>query len=142
MSLAERVQSLLSARFVRFAAVGAAGFVVDVSVLTALHDFAGLTPYAARFVSIACAMTFTWWGNRSLTFAEHAANGARGMFAEWLKFCTANAFGAVVNYATFALLVALAHFPLNHPWVATAAGVGVGLIFNFTLSKRFVFRDR
>jgi putative flippase GtrA len=29
---------------------------------------------------------------------------------------------------------------LDNPLVATAIGVGVGLIFNFTLSKRFVFR--
>jgi putative flippase GtrA len=46
----------------------------------------------------------------------------------------------LVNYSTYSLLVSFAPFPLDNPLVATAAGVGVGLVFNFTLSKRFVFR--
>ncbi|MBV9541834.1 MAG: GtrA family protein, partial [Alphaproteobacteria bacterium] len=84
---------------------------------------------------------FTWWGNRNLTFAEQAARGDAGaVFQEWMKFVAANAVGAVVNYATYSLLIAVAPEPLGHPLVATAIGVGVGLIFNFTLSKRFVFR--
>jgi len=52
----------------------------------------------------------------------------------------ANALGAAVNYATFTLLVRFAPALLSNPLLATAIGVGVGLIFNFTLSKRFVFR--
>ena len=141
MNLDQRLRALLRSQFLRFGAVGAAGFVVDESVLTIMHYVIGLGPYAARVISILCAMTFTWWGNRTLTFADSAASGSGGaLLAEWFKFCLANAFGAVVNYATFSLLVAAAPSPLSNPLIATACGVGVGLIFNFTLSKRFVFK--
>ena len=136
MTFAERLRA---SRFLRFGIVGAAGFVVDETVLK-LMLFA-LNPYAARAVSIFCAMTFTWWGNRTLTFAEHAAKGSgSAILREWFKFILANALGAIVNYSTYTLLVALAPAPLNNPMLATAIGVAIGLVFNFTLSKRFVFK--
>jgi putative flippase GtrA len=136
VTLTERLRG---SRFLRFGIVGAAGFVVDETVLK-LMLFA-LNPYAARAVSIFCAMTFTWWGNRTLTFAEHAAKGSGGaILREWFKFILANALGAVVNYGTYTVLVALAPAPFNNPMLATAIGVAIGLVFNFTLSKRFVFK--
>jgi putative flippase GtrA len=140
VNLEQHLRALLRARFVRFGAVGAAGFLVDEAVLTVGHYVFGFDPYVARAVSIFCAMTFTWWGNRTLTFAEHAASGSGEMAQEWLKFILANGVGALVNYGTYTLLVTFAARPLGHPLVATAIGVGVGMVFNFTLSKRFVFK--
>src|SRR5262249_8529412 len=132
------LRALLANRFLRFGAVGGAGFVVDEGVLTALHYGLGVSSHAARVVSIFCAATFTWWGNRTLTFAEHAVRGSAGaLVREWLKFMLANGVGALVNYGTFELCVNFAPAPLSNPLLATAVGVGVGLIFNFTLSKRF-----
>jgi putative flippase GtrA len=143
VNLEQRLRALLRSRFLRFGAVGTAGFVVDETVLTLLHYVFGLDPYVARAVSIFCAMTFTWWGNRNLTFAEHAAKGSTTNLArEWFTFVLANAVGALVNYATYSLFVRFAPAPLSNPLLATAIGVGVGLIFNFTLSKRFVFRPK
>jgi putative flippase GtrA len=142
VTAAQSLRALLRSRILRFGAVGAAGFLVDEGVLTLLHSGLGAGAYAARIVSIFCAMTFTWWGNRTLTFAEHAAEGAAETAREWFKFVLANSIGAVVNFASFSLLVRFASFPLSNPQVATAIGVGIGLIFNFTLSKHFVFRTR
>lgn len=143
MNTAQRVRALLGSPFFRFGMVGAGGFVVDETVLFLVHYAAGLDPYSARALSIFCAMTFTWWGNRTFTFADRAATGGLGSVAvEWIKFVLANAVGAVVNYAVYSLLVGFAPQPLNNPLLATALGVAVGLIFNFTLSSRFVFRAR
>ena len=135
-------RALAQSRFLRFGIVGAGGFVVDETVLSIGHYLFGLDPQIARLISIPCAMTFTWWGNRTLTFAEHAAEGAGEMFREWLKFVLANAVGAVVNYIAFTAVLRFAPWPLSIPVVAVAIGVGVGLVFNFTLSQRFVFRPR
>jgi putative flippase GtrA len=129
-------------RFLRFAIVGAAGFVVDEGVLFTMQRFAGLDPLVARAISIFAAMTFTWWGNRTLTFREHAASGLLAVSWEWLRFVAANLVGALVNYGSFATLVHFAPAPANNPYLATAIGVGIGLLFNFTLSKRLVFRPR
>jgi putative flippase GtrA len=142
VTLIARLRGLTALRVVRFGMVGAAGVVVDEGVLALVHYGAGLDPYTSRVISIFCAMTFTWWGNRKLTFAEHAATGTGAVFREWLKFVAANAVGAVVNYSTFTLLVRFAPFPLSNPLLATAIGVGVGMIFNFTLSQRFVFKPK
>jgi len=127
--------------FIRFGLVGAGGYVVDNLVLALDTHFLKLDPYSGRALSIFAAMTFTWIGNRYLTFPEHAAHGSvRAIAQEWLKFIGANSVGAVVNYVTYALLVAYAPTPLGNKYVALVCGVGAGLVFNFTLSKRLVFR--
>jgi putative flippase GtrA len=131
---------LLRSQFLRFALVGTGGFVVDESVLALLHGVLGLDPFAARVVSILAAMTFTWWGNRTLTFRPHAARDAKAKLAEWLRFVAANSVGAVVNYGTYATMLRFAPSPFGNAYVAAAVGVAIGLLFNFTLSKRFVFR--
>lgn len=127
-------------QFLRFALVGAAGFPVDEGVLALMHSVLGLDPLAARVISIMTAMTFTWWGNRTLTFRAEAATGSAAIVREWLRFVGANGLGALINYGTFAALLRFAPAPLDNAYMATAIGVGVGLVFNFTLSRLYVFR--
>jgi len=127
-------------QFLRFALVGAAGFLVDEGVLALMRNLFGLDPFAARAISILTAMTFTWWGNRALTFRAQAARGPAAVLREWLRFVAANGLGALINYGTFAALLRLAPAPLDNAYLATAIGVGVGLVFNFTLSRIYVFR--
>lgn len=134
------VRRMQNSRFLRFALVGGAGFFVDEGVLWLMHSALGLDPFTGRAISILSAMTFTWWGNRTITFSAHAAVGMSATLHEWLRFVAANAFGAIINYGTFWSLLNFAPAPLNNAYLATAIGVGAGLIFNFTLSKRFVFR--
>ncbi len=136
------VRALAASRFLRFCVVGTMGFIIDASTFYLMHDIAGLSPYAARVLSILISMTFSWFGNRTLTFREHAATAPKAMLQEYLKFVGANAIGAVANYSTFAALIAFAPYPFNYRYFALAAGTGVGLIFNFTLSQRVVFRSR
>ena len=141
MTVARRIRGAVRSPYLRFGLVGGCGFIVDETILAILHYLVGLDRYSSRAISIFCAATFTWWGNRNLTFAEHAASGgARELVREWFKFMLANGAGALVNYATYTLFVTFAPAPLSNPLLATAAGVAVGLVLNFSLSKRFVFR--
>ena len=59
---------------------------------------------------------------------------------EWLRFVAANSFGALLNYGTYAALLRFAPAPLDNPYLATAIGVGVGMVFNFAASRALVFR--
>ncbi|MBV9061602.1 MAG: GtrA family protein [Alphaproteobacteria bacterium] len=129
-----------NSRFLRFAAVGTAGFVVNEAALWIALHVLGLDAYAGGIVSFLFSVTFTWWGNGTLTFREHAARAPRSVFAEWMKFVAANGLGFVVNYAVYASLIALAPKPLNNPFLALAFGTLAGLTFNFLLSSRLVFR--
>ena len=141
MTFWERIRDNIRSPYLRFALVGSCGFLVDETILTVLHYLIGLDRYSSRAISIFCAATFTWWGNRNLTFAEHATSGGLGeLVREWFKFMLANGLGALVNYATYTIFVTFAPDPFSNPLLATAAGVAVGLVLNFTLSKRFVFR--
>lgn len=139
-TLAGRLRRIHEIRFLRFAFIGTLGFVVNECVLYLVLHFAHLNKYEAWFPAFAVAVTFTWWGNRTITFREHAATS--GLAREWFAFVVANSLGAGANLSVYYLLVSLVPSPLGNPLVANAAGTLVGLVFNFTVSSRVVFRKR
>lgn len=128
--------------FLRFGAVGAAGYVVDNAVLYVMTHIVGGDYYSSRIVSVLAAMTFTWFGNRMLTFRHASARGARNIALEWMRFVGANAIGALVNFGLYAVLLTYAASPWNNPYLALPLGVLAGMVFNFFLSKHFVFGAR
>jgi len=132
------VERLYGSRFLRFAAVGSAGFVVNWLALAAVLNIAHLDKYSGWFAAFLVAVTFTWWGNRTFTFRDAAAR--EGLVGEWAAFLVANSLGAAANFAVYSGLVTFAASPLGYPLVAIAAGTLVGLLFNFAASQRFVFR--
>ncbi|HTW36503.1 MAG TPA: GtrA family protein [Rhizomicrobium sp.] len=129
---------LFRSRFLRFGLVGAAGFPVFAAALFVAHDLLGISKQISWFPSFFIAATFTWWGNRLLTFREHAAQS--NLLREWAKFIAANGLGALANLLLYTLLVQLAPPPTNNIYIAAAAGTLLGFLLNFTMSKRFVFR--
>jgi putative flippase GtrA len=131
---------LPNSRFLRFAAVGATGFLVNEATLLLAHGVCGVSPYASWFIAFAVAVTFTWWGNRNLTFADKAKFGLKNMIWEWMRFVATQSVGATVNFIIYSLLIHFSPIPLSIPYVALVIGILVGLIFNFKLSKMVVFR--
>jgi len=122
-------------RFVRFALVGAAGFLVDVAALYGAFAI-GLGLYSGRVVSYLSAATFTWAANRRFTFAAKSPP----TITEWLRFVFANTSGGLVNYLTYAALVTWGSGLLSHPALAVACGSIAGLVVNYIASARLVFR--
>jgi len=137
-ALSELARKAVDSRFLLFAAVGTAGFVVNEIALWLVHHLTALDYYTSQIPAFFVAVTFTWWGNRMLTFREHAARAS--VLREWAKFVAANGLGAAANYALYVSLLRFAPPPADNPYLALAAGTLFGLVFNFTLSKRFVFR--
>ena len=129
-----------ASRFLRFALVGGGGFVVDAGVLWLMLHGLGADKYSGRLVSFLCAVTFTWWGNRNLTFSDLRASGSGGMFREWLTFLVANALGGAINVGLYGALVTYAPPPFDNPFVALPVGVLAGMVVNFTMSSLVVFR--
>ena len=127
--------------FIRFGVIGGLGYLVNAAVLAfntyVLHlDFA-----PAIGLAIFVSMCFTWIGNRYFTFRARRARGLSPMLQEWLKFMGANILGAVVNYCTALALVHFAAGIFANKFVAQACGVLAGLVFNFTLSSKMVFKE-
>ena len=125
----------VSESFIRFGIVGTLGFVWDTGIVYMLRPFVSL--YVAGTCSFIVAATINWIINRLWTF-RHLEQAAAHV--QWVKFLIANAVGFVVNRGTFFLLVALSPLVVKHPVIGIAAGSAAGLIFNYLLSKRFVFR--
>lgn len=130
MSLSTQTQ------FLRFTLVGAAGFLVDASSLYVAMNYLGAGHYSGRVISYLAAATFTWAFNRHYTFKSCRSISPIG---EWAKFLAANSVGGLVNYTTYAILVASSAIVSSWPVLGVAAGSIAGLLVNFTLSRRLVF---
>lgn len=134
------IARLSQSKLIRFGAVGGAGFFVNEAALVVAKMLLHLGDHEAWLFGFAVAVTFTWWGNRTFTFHEHKSFGHLGMLGEWMRFVATNSFGAMANFAVYALVVRYAPWPFKVPYIALFFGVLVGLVFNFTLSKKLVFR--
>ena len=132
---------LLRHSFVRFAIIGACGYVVDAAVLALATDPLELDFATGNALSIFIAMAFTWLGNRYFTFRDQRARGLGRRLAGMAEIHGRQSL--VGAWSIIGLSLALVHFaafPLNNKFAAQAIGVLAGLMFNFTLSKTLVFR--
>jgi putative flippase GtrA len=122
-------------QFVQFGVVGLSGFAVDVLVVYLTRRSLGLV--GAGLLAYLAAATSNWALNRAWTF-----RGARrdGLLRQWLMFLAANGLGFVLNRGTYLLLIAFVPLCREQPVLAIAAGVAAGLLANFNLSRRLVFR--
>jgi putative flippase GtrA len=135
----------VASEFARFALVGTAGLFVDMGALFVAMDLLGLGYIAGRGVSYLAAATFTWACNRSITFA---GRGSERAVTQWARFLVVNSAGGAVNFAVYVFVVATltgaGALPAGAgpfvPYLGVALGSISGLVVNFTLSKRFVFR--
>ena len=121
-----------------FAVVGTIGFVVDVTVLYAVIYSVPIDLYSARIVSFLFAASTTWYLNRHFTFG-HAAT--EHPFRQWRRFLFGNAVGGVLNFSTYSILIYWLTDIEGMPFFAVAAGSVAGLIFNFIISRYWVFQS-
>ncbi len=122
----------------RFLGVGAIGFVVDASVLTALVVGWGQDPYRARGLSFALAVTVTWYLNRRWAFASRAN---RRKTAEYGRYIAIQLTGAIINLSVYTACLGVDPALRAYPAVPLAIGAGVAMIFNFLGAKYFVFAN-
>lgn len=126
-----------SSRFLRFALVGAVGFVVDAGVLQALISLAGWGPVEARAVALPTAIFATWLLNRTITFPE--SHGGP-IVASLMRYAAVSAVGATVNFIVYSVLVFASQAMAALPIVPLAIASIVALVVNYLGSKHFAFR--
>jgi len=124
------------ARFARFGAVGASGVLVDCGVTYATHSACG-SSNVAYLVGIAIAMTWNFFWNRRITFADV---GSSPLWRQYIGFCGSCSLGAVVSWTTRVVLEKQFELFSEHLVLAVPIGVVAGMMFNYLLCRRWVFR--
>ena len=133
--LATPARVAMAAQFVKFGAVGLLGLVLDTAAVYALRDSLGL--YGAGVAAYGVAASGNWLLNRVWTFRGQGGGPAH---RQWGRFMLANLVGFALNRGTYALLVTFMAAAAREPVIATSAGAVAGMLVNFHLSRRMVFR--
>ena len=133
-----------AAQGLKFACVGAAGAVVDFSILNLLIHVTTLDPRVANIFSTFIATVLVFLLNRSVTFRSQASGtaGEAGRFA--MVYAVAYGLNVTLTAVFYTIgthiLPALSIVLLSNGSKALAIGVGIG--WNYTLSHWFVFHGR
>lgn len=114
----------------KFALVGGTGFVIDGALFYLLVK-AGLEIMSARLIAFWLTATFTWLGNKYLTFNCSLQNN---LLTQWGKHMISAHCSGIVNLVTFYFISLTGAFEL-----AFTVGVLLGAVSNYWLSDKFVF---
>lgn len=129
-------QARPSARISSFVVVGSLGFLVDGTILSLLVHAFGWSPYTARVLSFAAAVTATWYCNRRWVFGR-----TKNVPREYGAYVGVQTAGAAINFGTYALLIALLPELAQLPFVPLAAGSVLAMFFNYSAAKHWVFHE-
>jgi dolichol-phosphate mannosyltransferase len=123
---------------IKFGIVGSSGIIVNNGVLWMLVEYAGIPVTFASPLAIAVAVfnNFTW--NNIFTWKERRENFRYSYFHRLWKYYLSTSLGAVINYGVLMLLFYL--FDINY-MISNLAGIFVGMVSNFILSDKWVFKE-
>jgi putative flippase GtrA len=123
--------------FLRFALVGATGFVIDRLVLGSAIGL-GLNAFTGRFVSFPVAVLCTWLLNRSFTFRRETGHHHPPL-KQALIYTGVQLAGGALNVAAYDLTIWLVPALKAHLLIPLAIGSALGLCVTFAGSKRLAF---
>jgi dolichol-phosphate mannosyltransferase len=127
----------LPLRFLSFAAVGAIGVMVHLTVLALLRETTPLNFGGEQTIATLVAMVFNFELNNVITYADQRLKGPR-LWRGLLLFMLVCGVGAVANIG-----IAKALYYSNTAWsVAGAMGAVIGVVWNYAVSATLVWRAR
>lgn len=134
------------AQFLRFATVGVKVSLIDIGGVYLLPWLWGMDVYLARLISLSSAILAGYLLNRYFTFGHHQRGG---FYRQMAGHFGVHLTGGAINYAVFSGVVAVGTVYLGGhalgwwlPLVAVWVGGMIGMLFNFTVSRRWVFATR
>jgi putative flippase GtrA len=128
----------IRARWMRFTAAGAAGFVVQFTVLVALTTFTGLHYAAATAIAVEAAILVNYAWHVRWTWSDRPASSGRD---QWQRLARFNALTAATSIAGSVVITVLLVESLGVPLLAAnIASVAVLSGVNFVGANTLVFR--
>ena len=125
---------LIAHNKVRFIIVGGIGFLINQFFLYIFYHILHMPIVLATAISAELALLGTFVGNNFWAFTHHQHISIK---KKLIKFNISGTGGVIINISIVSLLVLYAH--LYSP-IALTIGSMVGLVWNYTLYKRFVFK--
>lgn len=117
-----------------FIASGGLAFITDAGILAVLTRGAGLDPFSARIIAIACAMIVAFFAHRRLTFAVKDPP----TFTQFGKFLSVAITASIINYAIYAGILLMR--PGSEPLLALVAATAISMIVSYVGMRFGVFR--
>lgn len=138
MGFSERPRDLV--RFLKFAAVGAIGMVIDLSVLTASRELLSLPLPTAVGLGFAVAVLSNFIWNRLWTFPE---SRVRPLGAQLVQFVVINVIGLGINEIVVLGLHPVFSLLLRDPAAYLGAkiiAIGIVLFWNYFVNRAWTYR--
>ena len=135
---------IIPTRFALFGTIGAVGVVVHMAVLGLFLQVFDGPPMKGQLVgafevgqtiAAICAMTFNFFLNNALTYADKRLTGFVPLMRGWAKFALTCSVGLTANVGVSAVLVRYG----VHEFPAALTGVIMASVWNFALSSKFVW---
>lgn len=135
--LENRLGWLLPARFVSFAIVGALGTLVHMAVLSLCYKHLAMGFLSAQSAATVVAMTSNFLLNNTITYGDCKLRGWK-LLRGWVSFVAACSVGGMANVGIAELL-----YRQEVDWMASAvAGVFVGAVWNYAITKLYTWRQK
>lgn len=126
---------VIPTRFALFGTVGMMGVGVHLAILYACILAVGANFGWGQAIATLGAMTFNFWLNNFLTYRDRRLKQPGRLFWGWVSFVAACSVGALANVAVATTL----HDRGLHTMAAALVGIGIGSVWNYALSSRFVW---
>ncbi len=126
----------ISRKFFKFGLVGGSGFLVDLGIYTLFLSITGMSHDVARGCSYWFSASWNWFWNRTFTFSEVAKTER---LRQWIKYLGMCVISFVPNWGVYYLLTSFVPFFTEYKLLALVAGVGSGMLFNFSIASLFIF---
>ncbi|MFP4523935.1 MAG: GtrA family protein [Candidatus Woesearchaeota archaeon] len=123
-------------RFIKFAIVGGTGVLVNMGVLAAVTELAGVTYQVSSLIAIETAIIWNFFLNHKWTFRK--STNPSSTFVKLLKFNAVSIVGAAINWGVLVLLTeAFGVFYL----LSNLAGIAVAVVWNYLANAHYTWRD-
>lgn len=125
-------------RWVRFALVGAIGFLIDAGMLAFLVHDQAWSPIRARALSFSLAVIATWALNRSITFP---GNGLENRLRNFQMYFFISLIGFWINFGIYVCLLEISALVQIFPVVGVIPSAAVSAVLIYWGNVHFAFRN-
>ena len=123
---------------IKFGLVGSSGIIVNNGILWLMVErFAVPVTFASpAAIAVTVFNNFTW--NNLFTWKNRRENFRYSYFHRLWKYYLSTSLGALINYGVLMLLFYA--FDINY-MISNLAGIFIGMVSNFILSDKWVFKE-